>query len=561
MTVRDITPLSADAGSSRIVNEHQTIIMDGSSSTDNVNVTNWTWTFTYEGATVTIHGPNPEFTFHIAGEYNVTLNVSDASGLWDVDHITIHVLDITNPVAITPDNLIVDQHEEVTLDGTGSTDNVAIVNWTWNFMYDGTPMTLYGEVVQFTFDDAGRYEVSLGVSDAAENRDVAVFEVMVVDITPPTAEAGEDQEVDPGTSVYFDATASLDHVWISSFTWTFVYQGQDIELEGPEPTYYFEAAGTYLVTLTVVDLEGYEGADTMDVTVTDLLPPVAEAGDDLTIDQGGKVTFDGSGSSDNLGITGWVWSLVYDDGPVGSEEERWEWTFDDAGEYVVTLRVEDLAGFHAEDTRVITVSDTTPPVAVQLEDRVADQGDTVELDGSSSTDNVVVTGWTWTFTYVGEERTLSGEKVEFEFSEPGDYVITLIVEDGAGHTDERSFNLHVRDTVAPTPPKLDDIEAGKGDEVSLDGVGAYDNVDVVGWTWTFEEGGETIILEGMQVEYVFEEAGDYKVTLTVVDTEGNEAAETFTVTVSGGTWIWAVVAVVVVAVVVMALMIARRSRA
>ena len=120
--------------------------------------------------------------------------------------------------------------------------------------------------------------------------------------------------------------------------------------------------------------------------------------------------------------------------------------------------------------------------------------------------------------------------------------------------------IHVRDTVDPTPPGLEDVEAGKGDEVAFDGTGAFDKVGVVKWTWTFEEGGETVTLEGMQVEHVFEEAGEYKVTLTVADVEGNEATETFKVSVSGGAWVWAVVALVVFAAAFSAIILMRRSR-
>ncbi|MCK5254119.1 MAG: hypothetical protein KAQ96_14260 [Thermoplasmata archaeon] len=49
-------------------------------------------------------------------------------------------------------------------------------------------------------------------------------------------------------------------------------------------------------------------------------------------------------------------------------------------------------------------------------------------------------------------------------------------------------------------------------------------------------------------------------TLTVRDADGNEAAETFKVSVSGGAWMWAVVALVVVAAAFGAIILMRRSR-
>ena len=560
VTVRDITPPVADAGILQIINEDRQVNLDGTRSIDNVAIVNWTWTFTYNGTTVTLFGPDPVFTFHVPGEYEINLNVTDAMGLWDIDHVTIHVLDVTDPVAVAPGDITMEQHDKVALDGTGSTDNVAIVNWTWGFVYRGSPMSLFGDKVEFTFEDAGVFLVTLTVSDAAGNLDLATFDVTVVDTTPPVADAGEDREIDPGTTLYLDATGSSDNVRIASYAWTFVYQDQDIELDGAMPSYFFEAAGTYLVTLTVTDMAGNVDTDTVNITVPALEPPSADAGEDIEVNQGAFVTFDASGSSDNLGIVTWSWSFLVEGVPVTSEDEVWDYMFAVAGTYEVKLRVEDAVGFHAEDTMTVTVNDMTVPVPAHQEDVMADQWEEVTFDASASTDNVGVVSWTWAFTYEGEDRFLEGETVQFTFDVPGEYLVTLNVDDAAGHTGGTAFFVRVRDIEAPLAPRLKDIEARAGDEVTFDGVAATDNVGVVSWTWTFEEGGETVTLEGMQVEHTFDEPGEYEVTLTVVDANRNEATETFTVTVSGGAWMWVLVAVIVVAVALVAVVMMRRSR-
>jgi PKD repeat protein len=560
VTVLDVTPPVADAGTSHTIEEDRSVVLDGTGSTDNVEVVNWTWTFDYNGTTVTLFGPDPEFTFQEPGEYNITLNVTDATGLWDTDHVTVHVRDVTDPMAEVPDDISVDQHEAVIMDGAGSTDNVAVINWTWGFIYRGFPMSLFGQVVEFTFDDAGQFEVTLTVSDAAGNNDMAVFHVTVVDTTPPVAFAGDDREVNPGTNVYFDGTGCSDNVRIASYSWTFVYQGQDIQLDGAMPSYFFEAAGTYEVTLNVTDAAGNVGTDTMNVTVPDLVPPVADAGKDAEVDQRTSVDLDASGSTDNVGIVSWSWTFLVDGEPVTSEEETWSFYFAEAGEYEVTLRVEDAAGFHSEDTMKVTVRDITKPVASPLENITTEQMAEVTLDGSASTDNVGVVDWVWTIDLHGSKNFLEGMTTTYIFGTPGSYIVTLTVEDAAGNSNWSSFVVRVLDNVAPTLPRLKDVEANPGQEVILDGSGVTDNVGVVNWTWTFEEGGKTVVLEGMTAEHTFDEPGEYEVTLTVVDAVGNEATETFTVTVSSGAWVWAVVAIVVVAVAMVAFVLWRRSR-
>jgi len=78
------------------------------------------------------------------------------------------------------------------------------------------------------------------------------------------------------------------------------------------------------------------------------------------------------------------------------------------GKFTVTLTATDAAGNEGADQVVVTVLDTTPPVADAGPDLEMDQGQLVEFDASASTDNVGVTGAVWTFTHGGEEMSLAG---------------------------------------------------------------------------------------------------------------------------------------------------------
>ena len=561
VTVRDITPPTAEAGRTRTVDQHATVVLDGLGSADNVGVANWTWTFEYGGGEVVLHGPDPEFTFDDAGTYNVTLTVTDAAGLTAEDWVTIYVIDVTDPRVDAGTDVRVDQHETVTLDASACSDNVGIANWTWTFVYRGNPMSLYGEEVTFVFDDAGSYDVTLTVSDDAGNLAVDVVNVHVTDTTPPTANAGEDVEVMQGTTVDLDGTGSYDNTRIASYTWTFVYQGVSIELSGSVPDYFFEAAGAYEITLNVTDLEGNHGVDTVTVVVRDITRPMAEAGDDITIDQGDTATFDGLSSTDNVEVASWTWTFTCDGEEVELTGPTPGFAFDDAGSYRVDLVVTDAAGNRAEDHLTVIVRDVTGPVADAGGDREVDQGRAVTLDGSGSTDNVGIDTYTWTFDDGGGTETLTGRVSQFAFQEPGDYTVTLTVADAAGNSGTDSFSLHVRDTVNPTPPAMSSIEAGGRERVPFAASGAIDNVGAVNWTWTFEEGGRTVTLEGERVTHTFEEAGDYQVTLTVADAEGNTATATLDVTVTSSAWLWIALVAVLVVIAVAAFMVTRRRGA
>jgi PKD repeat protein len=57
-----------------------TIQLDGSYSSDNVEVVDYHWIVKYGGKLKTLNGPLAEFSFTSEGYYEITLTVRDASG-------------------------------------------------------------------------------------------------------------------------------------------------------------------------------------------------------------------------------------------------------------------------------------------------------------------------------------------------------------------------------------------------------------------------------------------------------------------------------------------------
>jgi peptide/nickel transport system permease protein len=85
------------------------------------------------------------------------------------------------PVANAGPDQTVAQYDYVTFNGTMSTDDVGIVNYTWMFVYGGNTWYLYGEVNDtFYFVEMGSYNVTLTVTDEDGNTS---SDVMVVTVT------------------------------------------------------------------------------------------------------------------------------------------------------------------------------------------------------------------------------------------------------------------------------------------------------------------------------------------------------------------------------------------
>jgi PKD repeat protein len=181
----------------------------------------------------------------------------------------------------------------------------------------------------------------------------------------PVANAGSDMPATVGSAVSFDGSASTDDVGIASYSWDFnALNGITSEATGATPSYTYTAAGTYTVTLTVTDTAGQTATDTVNVVVSAATSadsvPVANAGLDKTATVGSSVSFDGSSSTDDKGITSYSWDFDSSNGitaeAAGVTAAK---TFSTAGTYIVTLTVTDTAGQTATDTVNVVVSATT----------------------------------------------------------------------------------------------------------------------------------------------------------------------------------------------------------
>jgi PKD repeat protein len=386
----------------------------------------------------------------------VTLEVADAAGNTATDTLIVTVLDTEAPVAVAGDDVQAEVGGTVRFDGSASSDNVGVVRFEWSFTYDGESQVLTGATPGFVFSNLGEYTVALVVADDAGNTGYDTLTVTVLDAEPPVAVAGDDIELLPGGTVELDASASSDNVDIVSYVWTFTYEGEVITLLGIQVSFTFEALGEYVVTLTVEDTLLNVDIDTVTVTVEDPEPPVADAGEDIEVDQHTTVTFDGSGCTDNVALISIKWTFDYDGEPQVLNGTSPEFVFHTPGVYDVTLGVLDVALNWAEDTVTVTVLDTEPPVAAAPDLLGTEWEDEVVLDGSASTDNVGIVSWTWTFIDRFTDITLEGERVTYEFEEPGDYDVTLTVEDARGNSDSDTTVVTVIPLAPSDPP--DDVE-------------------------------------------------------------------------------------------------------
>jgi len=528
----DDEPPVADAGNDIVIDQYEYAFFNANGSTDNVGVVEWTWTFDYNGSQVILTGPTFMFQFLIAGVYNVTLSVADEARNKATDDLAMLVRDIEPPIANAGIDVEIDQDSIVSFNGTLSSDNVGIVIWTWEFLYDDTMILLSGPTPSFVFMRAGMYRVTLLVTDIEGNLNSDEMLVKVQDIEPPTPYTERNIIVDQHESFTLDGSGSYDNVGVVKWNWIMEFNGMAIILSGATVDYTLHSAGIHHVTLVVSDEASNRAPTYITVTVRDITAPVAHAGGNLIVNEDERIFLDASKSFDNVKIVEYNWIMIINGSTFELTGINTSFTFDEPGIYAVILNVSDAASNWDTDIISIRVRDVTPPTANAGSDITILQHETVLLNASMSQDNVQIIDWIWTIYLDDEEiHNVTGPTTEIQFEDAGIYYVMLTVFDEERNMDRSVIWVTVLDTDPPVAIASRVIRSLVGETVRLDGEGSYDNVGITSYYWTIKSGSVEVILDGSNITYEFERAGNYEITLSVSDARDNQGTDSFIITV------------------------------
>lgn len=469
----------------------------------------------------------------------------------------------------------VTENNPVTLDGSGSGDpdsDIAVYQWE---QISGTGVSLEN-------DDS--VQAGFTAPDVGQNGATLVFELLVIDSVGhqdrdqvevavnwdgeagPAADAGADQTVTEGETVFLNGTGSQDAGGnLTGYSWT-QQSGPSVDLSDLDTmeTNFIapqvEADGAELVfELTVENGAGQTDSDTCTVWVNDSQqpsndPPQADAGANQTVTSGDTVRLDGTGSTDpDDGIAGYQWSQTGD--PLvnlsAATDPRPTFTAPTVASQTVlsfSLTVTDRAGQSDTDSAQVTVNPapTTnqPPVAMAGPNQTVNTGDTVILDGSDSHDpEGQALSYQWTVLSGGElslDATMNPQFTAPSGGESGLVLeIQLTVTDTLGLSDTDTVTITVRPdptTQGPVAVAGPDQSAVEGQTVYLDGTGSTGTGLEYAWTQTL---GTTAVLSDagsptptLVTPLVGPEGETLQYTLQVTDSAGQTDTDTVTITVT-----------------------------
>lgn len=400
----------------------------------------------------------------------------------------------------------------VAFDASRSTGS-ALLSYLWDF---GDGITSQDPVIAYRYDRPGRYTARLEVVEAGTRPGRGkALELPVHVRDAPIAVPGPDIVVAPGQPVGFDGSASQpSDSPITRHRWSF---GDGAMAEGARASHVYATPGQYRAVLRVEDGVDHPcnfGVSTRRVSVN--FPPVAEAGADQQAVVGAQVIFSAGASYDIDGlIDSYVWDMG--DGTV-LEGETVTHRYTRSGAYNVVLRVVDDSGV-ANDTardRMAVVVNAPPEPRFTIPNRPVSVSELAVLDGSASTDaDGQILSYIWDF---GDGATGEGQVVNYAWTEPGEFRVTLTVIDDSGTASAlQTVSRIVRVDDAPVADAGPD-QYVTASVVQFDGGGSTDSDGTVTrWEWDFGDGGTAT---GRQVEHAYERTGVYEVALVVRDDSG-----------------------------------------
>jgi parallel beta-helix repeat protein len=397
-----------------------------------------------------------------------------------------------------------------------------------NYWDDGSEGNYWGDYLQWYPDAIANgkvWDTPYALNGTGARSDMFPL-TLLYDFRPPVAVAGDDATVGENTTVTLDGSRSSDDIGIAGHVWRLTYGGQPVTLDGPVVQYLFGPLGTYEVTLTVRDAWGNTGSDKVLVRVVDKVPPVAVAGDDLTVNVDERFILDGTGSYDDHAVVSYGWSIDPGGLNLTSKLPVLVMSISMVGDYPVELDVTDAFGNSATDSLVVHVRDLTPPSAEAGPDVDIGQGELAHFNASGSKDNVGIVRWNWTFLYGGRDVFIDLENASFRFDVPGTYKVALTVWDAAGAWAQDILWVRVRDTEPPVAEAGPELWVGQGEVAGLIAAGSRDNVAILNYVWHVTVEGEDRWFNGERVDIVLFRAGEYPVALNVTDTSGNWARDT-----------------------------------
>lgn len=423
------------------------------SFTDNSNgngdvINNWAWDFGNASGSSALQ--NPTYGYLADGAYIVELIVTTANGCKDT---------VSNPITIfampTADFTFVNACMGTAIDFTdnSSVTSGAINNWDWNF---GNTNTSIIQSPSENYASEGVYNVQLIVTSDNTCKDtivkpIEVWPTPIPNFTPAEVCLNAITQFTDLSTVSNTSTANS----VTGWNWDFNGLGSSAT---QNPTFTFNAEGSFPTTLVVTTNNGCTDSITINVVVNPL--PVISFGPDTMGCAPVCVTMTNTSSISSGTLD--VFSWDFGDGSSSGSQFPSHCFDNESNSSVMTYDVTLTATSNKGCSTTLTNPQMVTVYPIPLAHFAVDPEITDELNKEITfTDlSIIATNWDWD---MGDGTFSTNTNPIHEYPGPGNYLVTLYIENQYGCRDTTDKLVKINPTYAIWIPN---VFTPDGDEVN-----------------------------------------------------------------------------------------------
>ncbi len=486
-------------------------------------IAEWIWNYGDGSKNDTVHfpdEPNVAHLYNAAGTFNVTLTVTNSFGC--ISSATIPVDVIEAPVAnfqYTEDcsGLETAFRDASYANGPGNT-----VQYWWNFGDPSTGTNNYSDLedATHTFSAPGIYQVTHVVRNFNNCTDTIVKPVSI--LIPVEVGFVYDHPCVDGKSNFGPDTSVMNVADITSWAWDF---GDGVTNNQEYTNHIYSVSGSYQVTLTVIAASGCTASKSRTVVVNPL--PVAMFNTSVLTCENTPMYFDDLSAAYAGHITEWTWD--FGDGntkqisyPANSDTYH---TFSAPGSYIVKLSIISSEGCTAERVQTVVID---PAPVVNFDVTNTCQGTQVHFNDLTQTNGAgSIKGWAWNF---GDGASGSNDfsvlqNPEHTYQTTGTYQVSLTVSSANGCS-----STLVKTVVITNAPLVDFSFDNHcvASSIQFTHSPGMDMANISALNWSFGDG---ITSTQADPQHLYNNPGDYIVTLKITNTSGCENTISHNITI------------------------------
>lgn len=275
--------------------------------------------------------------YNIAGNYIASISAEDQSGNITSYSFTIYVVDNSPPEIILKSSTIKIKLDDVK-DRKFYQDYIITV-------FDNTTSLKASDVIIYdyvAYNMIGHYEVTYELSDLSHNKAVKTLKVEIVDLTPPTIKLIKPLTIDVNTLyINFLDYFKIEDNWTPHSQLKITYKH----------TLDLTKLGKYIINVSVVDQFSNTTNETHILEVRDLIPPVIEVSDFITLNNIDEIDRHIT-VSDNYDLTKNI-KISFDLSNFNNNKP---------GTYLVIISATDLSNNESKKEVLVEIKDLIPPL-------------------------------------------------------------------------------------------------------------------------------------------------------------------------------------------------------